>query len=189
MRPDHLRKKIARDQARAEAAPDRLAQFRADLAAAYPTLLPYAIKLTRNRERAADLVQDTCAKALEFEGAYRPGTNFGGWLATIMLHRFCNDQRKRKREQEDPEDALASTLQSPDYDRDAALDAAEALRLMLDLPFKFIDPILRLAQGEDYEAIAASWPRRPIGTVKSRVHRGRHMLRSLLVAAGHEVPA
>ena len=69
--------------------------FDADLVAQLPVLRRYAHKLTRDREEAMDLVQDTCERALRFRHLFRKGTSMRAWVLTIMRHRFL-DTLKRK---------------------------------------------------------------------------------------------
>lgn len=69
--------------------------FEADLVAQLPILRRYANKLTRDREQAMDLVQDTCEKALRFRHLFQEGTSLCAWVQTIMRHHFF-DMAKRK---------------------------------------------------------------------------------------------
>ena len=69
--------------------------FDADLAAQLPVLRRYAHKLTRDREEAMDLVQDTCERALRSRHLFREGTSLRAWVLTIMRHHFL-DTLKRK---------------------------------------------------------------------------------------------
>jgi len=71
--------------------------FEADLVALLPVLRGYARKLTHDRERALDLVQDTCERALRFRHLFREGTSLRAWVLTIMRHRLL-DMAKRTRD-------------------------------------------------------------------------------------------
>jgi RNA polymerase sigma-70 factor (ECF subfamily) len=75
--------------------------FEADLVAQLTVLRCYAHKLTRDREEAMDLVQETCERALRFRHFFHEGTNLRAWVLSIMRHHFL-DRAKRRR------DAMAS---------------------------------------------------------------------------------
>jgi RNA polymerase sigma-70 factor (ECF subfamily) len=70
--------------------------FEADLVAQFSVLRRYAHKLTHDRERALDLVQDTCERALRFRHLFREGTNLRAWALTIMRHRFLDMAKRTK---------------------------------------------------------------------------------------------
>jgi len=169
-------------------------EFERELLPNLPALMGVANRLARSRSEAEDLLQDTCVKAFRSRDQYRPGTNLRAWLIAILRNTFLNGYRRRaleRRTLEAPEASPltsgwigASTLRAL---RDPSSDALEPLleRPLLDaidaLPPDFRVVVL-LADVEElsYREIADSLGC-PIGTVMSRLHRARRILRSRLV--------
>jgi RNA polymerase sigma-70 factor (ECF subfamily) len=154
-------------------------------------LYPAALQMTRNASDAEDLVQETIAKAFSAYHQFTPGTNLRAWLHRILANTFINSYRKKKREP-----AIASASERDDWQ--AGVDAfapmarsaeAEALDRMTDsevlLALRDLPPDFRTAvyladiEGYPYREVAAIMGT-PIGTVMSRLHRGRERLRSRL---------
>ncbi len=151
-----------------------------------------ALRLTRNPTDAEDLVQETFLRAYRGFGGFRPGTNLRAWMHRILTNAFINTYRKRQREPQIASDddveewylydrlarrgvepsAETRVLESlPDEDVRAALDA---------LPDQFrMAVILADVQGFSYKEIAEILEV-PIGTVMSRLHRGRRALEKRL---------
>jgi RNA polymerase sigma-70 factor (ECF subfamily) len=145
-----------------------------------------AVYLTRSPERAADLVQDTFLRAFRFFHRFEPGTNCRAWLLTILHNTFRNRYRAERRErgQLDVDDPVTAAEASRAVERDddpeslvlsQLLDqeVAEALRA---LPEEFRSVIVlvdlqELTYEESAEALGC-----PIGTVRSRLSRGRRLL-------------
>ena len=92
-----LRKRPLQPAAIARQEVPRGTTFEADLVAQLSVLRRYAHKLTHDRERALDLVQDACERALRFRHLFREGTNLRAWALTIMRHHFL-DMAKRGRD-------------------------------------------------------------------------------------------
>ena len=153
------------------------AAFREALLKALPKLRAYAISLTRNGERADDLVQETLLRAWAKRSSFQSGTNLAAWLFTIQRNRFHSEHRKRQREVEDADGVLAGQLTAiPDQlDRLHVQDLREALlRLSADQR----EAILLVgAEGLSYEEAAAVCDC-PVGTIKSRVNRARNPWRT-----------
>ena len=76
---------------------------------AVPNLRAFAISLSRNVDRADDLVQETLLRAIDNIDSFQPGTNMSAWLFTILRNLFRSEHRKRRREVEDPEGTYADT--------------------------------------------------------------------------------
>ena len=150
---------------------------------ALPHLHRYAMHLTRNPADAEDLVQDCLARALLKVDLYRPGTNFRAWLFTIMHNLFSTQGRRRRAAAL----YLADLMQAPERTAPPPQDAVVTLN-------RILDGLGRLSEGErqaivllciqqlSYRDVAASTGV-PIGTIKSRVARGRERLRAEFLGA------
>jgi len=170
---------------RRTADPDAARAVASDALAYLEPLYAAALRLTRNRADAEDLVQDTFVKALRFAGSFTPGSNLKAWLFTILHNTWRNRVRDAGRAPVDvdsdkveqaaaiepaggadtPERALLRETLAADLQ--AALDA---------LPEAFREAVwLRDVEEFSYAEIA-SMLAIPIGTVMSRISRGRRML-------------
>jgi RNA polymerase sigma-70 factor (ECF subfamily) len=154
-------------------------------------MFPAAMRLTRDRSDAEDLIQETFARAYEKFHQFTPGTNLRAWLYCIMSRTFYSRCRARSRR---PAETLASDLyQTPDTQdslippsRSAEAEAldflgdSEIMRALAELPAVFKTALyLADVQGYQYSEIAERM-QTPVGTVMSRIHRGRAMLRARL---------
>jgi RNA polymerase sigma-70 factor (ECF subfamily) len=152
-------------------------------------LYNFAYHLTYNEAEANDLVQETCLRAIKNIEQYRSGTNAKAWLFRILKNQFINNYRKKQRQGGEPvgfED-VAATLPEPesngfptDFDwTDAELYdllGDEVALAMAQLKDEYrIVVILADLQDFKYEEIAEMLEL-PIGTVRSRLHRGRTAL-------------
>lgn len=157
--------------------------FREALEACLGSLRTRALKLCLNRSDAEDLVQDTIVRALRFQQTFRPGTNLQAWCQQILYSVFVTRCRKRGREQRameafrrDPNTWNAATTSVTPRTLPASVSIA------LDaLPDKFrsvvhLVDLEELSYKEAAEALAV-----PVGTVMSRLFRGRRQLASALV--------
>jgi RNA polymerase sigma-70 factor (ECF subfamily) len=148
--------------------------FEESLVAARPSLKAWAIKLCGNVTLADDLVQNTMVRALANREKFIPGTNFDAWLFTILRNDFYSRRRSRSREVEDPDESMALAM-SFDDDPRRKLEVVELLKLVEKLPDQFRRPLLMIADGASYEEVALEL-REHVGTIKSRVNRGRAMI-------------
>lgn len=152
------------------------------------SLFRLAMWFERNRDEAEDLVQDTLKQALESFHRYTPGTNCRAWLTSILNHVRSNKRRAKGRSPivADPDDAVASTVAfaPPVPEQLTDEDLLGALRR---IPVRYQEVIV-LSDVEElpYKEIAKNLAI-PIGTVMSRLHRGRALLRQQLTAAKGEV--
>jgi RNA polymerase sigma-70 factor, ECF subfamily len=140
----------------------------------------YARALTRNRERADDLVQDTLGRALIKEEFWQPGTNLRAWLFTIMHNQNVNNVRRDVRESGARDIEGISVALPATTDPTASRQMFELERALAQLPLEQRQVILLVGlEGMSYQD-AAGILVIPVGTVRSRLSRGRDALRKLL---------
>jgi RNA polymerase sigma-70 factor (ECF subfamily) len=167
----------------------RSADFEQEALALLDRLYATALRLTRNEADAEDLVQDTYVRAFRSAGQFEAGTNLRGWLFTILHNTFLNERRDRGR---DPVAADSEAVeQAPDAAGHAWNPEERLLRGSMDtdlkaaldsLPEAFREAVwLRDVEQFSYDEIAGIADV-PIGTVMSRISRGRRMLYDQLVA-------
>lgn len=158
-----------------------------------------ALRLTRSRADAEDLVQETLTKAWAAFGGFRAGTNIRAWLHRIMTNTYINSYRKRRREPllltGSIDDLAACRPQPAHAGRSAeaeALDkilAPELTRAMRSLPADFATTVyLADVEGLSYRDTATRMGT-PLGTVMSRLHRGHRALRLSLTQDEPTTPA
>lgn len=143
----------------------------------------FALSFTKNKDDADDLVQDTFLKAVRNADKFEVGTNLKGWLYMILRNTFINDYRKRARQKSFMEE---STSLSADYqvnssgnlgvNKCAHDDIHKALKM---LPYDYYYPFIKYFEGYKYHEIAQEL-NIPIGTVKTRIHGARMVLKKNL---------
>jgi len=129
-------------------------------------LLRTALRMTKNENDAQDLVQETMIKSYRFWDKFEPGSNCRAWLFKIMTNIFINDYRSKSR---DPEKELFAKVFDDDVKR-AVENLPDDFRLVVVLSF---------LEGFSYQEIAEIADLQ-LGTVKSRLHRGRKLLQKEL---------
>lgn len=158
-----------------------------------------ALRLTRNPQDAEDLVQETYLKAYKAFGSFKQGTNLKAWMYRIMTNAYINDYRKaQRRPQESSADELSDyQLYTTSGHDSTGLESAEveALKCMPDstisdamneLPEDFRMVVYYAdVVGLPYKEIAEIMET-PLGTVMSRLHRGRKLLRETLKDVARE---
>jgi RNA polymerase sigma-70 factor (ECF subfamily) len=137
--------------------------------------------LARDRETAEDLTQETFAEALKSFHRYTPDTNCRAWLVTILYH--LNSKRRHKSGRlklvEDTEEQMAQTVAFvPPIPEE--LKDEEVLQALEKLPKAFRDVVVLTDVEEFSYKEVAEFTGAPIGTVMSRLHRGRKLLRQQL---------
>ncbi|MGZ9811486.1 RNA polymerase sigma factor [Pseudoroseicyclus sp. H15] len=144
-----------------------------------PSLRAFAVSLTRNSSAADDLVQDTIVNAWRAIDSFKPGTNMRAWLFTILRNAFYSGRRKMKYEVADADGAMAATLSvKPSHDGRLALNDFQ--KAFTHLPDEQREALVLVgASGMTYEE-AATTCGVAVGTIKSRVFRGRARLVELL---------
>ena len=151
--------------------------------AAVPGLRGFAVALCHNVDRADDLVQETLMRALANLHTFQSGTNLSAWLFTILRNLFRSEFRKRRREVEDKDGAYADQLTSPP-EQPGRMAMEEFRRALVQLPANQREALLLVgASGFTYEEAAAICATE-VGTIKSRVHRARIRLTSLIDSQG-----
>jgi len=145
-----------------------------------PRLRRYARALTRNRDRADDLVQDTLSRALDKQHLWQPDTNLGAWLFTIMHNQNVNNVRRDVRESAAVDIEWVSATVPATTDPSKSRKMIELDRALARLPLGQRQVILLVGlEGMSYEDTAGILSI-PVGTVRSRLSRGRDALRELL---------
>ncbi len=159
--------------------PAQSGDFHSDLKAILPRLRAYALALTRSRDHADDLVQETVVKALAGRQSFRPGTCFAAWMYRIERNEFISGVRRR-RPSVPVDDAIGNALSHPPH-QEGGLVMREFLAAFGKLNVDQREAlVLSVIDGQAYEQIALQTGV-SVGTVKSRVSRARDTLERLLV--------
>jgi RNA polymerase sigma-70 factor, ECF subfamily len=154
-------------------------------------LYNYALKISGNSDDAQDLVQETYYKAYRYFDKFQTGTNSKAWMFMILKNSFINDYRKSKREpykldyeqiQNFYENVKSDRAQENNLDKEFYNDLLddELMSAIDQLPTKMREVFLLCdLDGNSYEE-TAKLVGCPVGTVRSRLHRARHMLQETL---------
>lgn len=148
------------------------------------SLRPFAVSLTHDQEAAKDLYQETVYRALANRDKYSAGTNIKAWLLTIMRNIFINEYRRKVKQRtifdnSGNEFAGNSTNAIVKNGGESALQLKEINQVIYQLPHIFKTPFLLYFEGYRYHEIAYSL-NEPLGTVKSRIHFARKLLKDQL---------
>jgi RNA polymerase sigma-70 factor, ECF subfamily len=178
---------------------DLLERFERDVLPLLPGMYGAALRMTRNPADAEDLLQDTTLRAYRGFATFQEGTNLKAWLYRILTNSYINTYRKKQREPktvEGPEDQedwfLFDRLGSKSVERSAEEDVLEQLpddevkRALESIQENFrMAVLLADVEGFSYKEIAEIMDV-PIGTVMSRLHRGRKALEKALYGLAKE---
>ena len=142
-------------------------------------LKSFAFNFTRNLEDAEDLLQDTLMKALRYKDHFEDGTNFKGWLFTIMRNIFINNYKRKK---------LQNTITDPTNNQhllnygkvsedtvNMRINEKDMLKAINNLSYEYKTPFQMFLDGYQYDEIADKMAI-PMGTVKSRIFHARKRL-------------
>jgi RNA polymerase sigma-70 factor (ECF subfamily) len=159
-----------------------------------------ALRMTRSEADAEDLVQETYIRAFRFRDQFTLGTNMKAWLFRILTNTFINTYRRKTAQPEVTDlegidefslyrrmadDRAASTSPDPEAELLNSLVDTEVTDALEELPEKFRTTVLLDVEGFSYKEIAEMLAI-PIGTVMSRLHRGRKFLQKRLYDLARE---
>lgn len=166
---------------------DKRNEFEREFEAIFPSVFSTALRLTRNQDEAQDLTQEAAVRAYQAYDRF-DGTNFKAWVLRILTNVFINRYRKAKREPD-----LSSLEDNPAAENTVADGATPSTALfdsllgeqveeaLLSLPDEYRTAVLLCdVEGMSYDEIAEALEV-PIGTVRSRLARGRAALREKLL--------
>lgn len=154
-------------------------EFNTLVAGNWKFLKGFAYNFTKNVEDAEDLLQDTILKALRYKDHFADGTNFKGWLFTIMRNIFINNYKRKKLRNtisdgtdnmyylnygKVSEDSVNGRIMEKDINK-----------AVTELPYEYRTPFQMFVDGYHYEEIASAMAI-PMGTVKSRIFHARKKL-------------
>ena len=157
------------------------------------SLYSTALRMTRNQSDAEDLVQETYLKAFRSYGSFETGTNLKAWLFRILTNTFINTYREKQRRPQESDlgsvedlflykrlPSLAGLSESAEEQLLDLFPAAEVREAIENLPETFLLPmLLNDVEGFSYKEVAEILDI-PIGTVMSRLHRGRKTMQEAL---------
>jgi RNA polymerase sigma-70 factor (ECF subfamily) len=147
-------------------------------------LRPFALTLTRDMESAKDLLQETLYRALANKEKYNAGTNIKAWMYTIMRNIFINNYRRSAKQHtifdNSPNDYLLDQRQAGTINAaEINLSVKDILQAVHHLPEIFRNPFQLYFEGYKYHEIADILSE-PLGTIKSRIHFARKLLKQQL---------
>ena len=159
-------------------------QFMEQFSSFEDKLYSFALRLTRNQEDAKDLVQETALRAYDNRDKFKVGTNFKGWLTTIMRNTFINNYRREKKRQtvNEPLETFLFAIENQNIVSNGAysrLTLEEMHKMFDEIGEAYSVPFLMFFQGYHYDEIAEHM-NIPMGTVKSRIFFARKKIKTLM---------
>jgi RNA polymerase sigma-70 factor, ECF subfamily len=158
-------------------------EFQQQLLSLRQQLYYFALSLTKDRDNAQDLLQESMLRAITFRDRFQDNTNFKAWTYTIMKNIFINGHRRGKRtrlllDSVEREHEVVRKVESP-ASTEANVKRGEIDRSLERLDPSFRTPFTMHHEGYKYHEIALQMGI-PIGTVKSRIHQARQRLQEML---------
>ena len=150
----------------------------------------YALFLTQNKEEAHDLLQETYLKAFSNRDRFAPDTNLKGWLYTIMKNTFINNYRRKVKrntfsDQTDQDYYINQPSQRIPNQAESKMVMDDLNKAIALLPFELREACMLNFKGHKYQDIADQFGI-PIGTVKTRIHLARKVLKRKLSVYGDQ---
>lgn len=166
-----------------------MSEFAELVDAHYQALFRFGMSLTRDADRAADLVQETFCIWAAKGSQLRDRSKAKTWLFTTLHREFLNHRRRASRYSDEPlDEATAAEVADPQDDAERQMDGQRALDLLGALEETYRAPLaLFYLQQHSYKEIAAILDV-PIGTVMSRISRGKELLRKRMTAEPASAP-
>jgi RNA polymerase sigma-70 factor, ECF subfamily len=151
------------------------ADIRLELVALLPRMRRFGLSLARSQDRADDLVQAACERALKAQGSYEPGTRLDSWMFRIMRNLWIDETRKSRRQgpHEDVDDSLDLAGDDGVKTTELRSEASAVEQAVLRLPEEFRSVLVLVCVDELSYREAADVLGIPIGTVMSRLARAR----------------
>ena len=155
----------------------------------YQALFRFGMSLTHNVDRASDLVQETFCIWAAKNAQLRDRSKAKTWLFTTLHREFLNQRRRAARFSDEPlDEAKAEAVLAPDDDAERQMDGQRAMELLVSLEEVYRAPLaLFYLQQHSYKEIAEILDI-PIGTVMSRLSRGKEMLRRRMTSEPSSAP-
>jgi RNA polymerase sigma-70 factor, ECF subfamily len=150
-------------------------------------LQKFAMRLTKNKADADDLLQSTCLRALEKEQSFEYGTNLFGWTSKIMFNLFATDYRRKMKFESrcDPESILEN--QSVPPMQEIGTEVSNIKRAMLKLSSDHQEIVVLICvKGMHYDEVSRLLGI-PVGTVRSRLSRAKRELQAIMLAPSKPV--
>ena len=171
--------------------PIRVLTIRDELPEVLPVLRARAMKLCLNQAEASDLVQDTVERALRFEASYEPGTNLRAWMQQILFSVFVTRCRRLRRERRAIEALTSDPCAWTHPESGPAMQrlSPKVEGAIAQLPQQFAAVVRLVDLDERSYKDAAEALGVPVGTVMSRLFRGRRLLAERLGEARSEITA
>ena len=159
-------------------------EFRSEFDSLENILFSFAMKLTKNREDAKDLMQETAMRAFRHRDKFTMGTNFKSWCSTIMRNTFINQYRKKKlrRNVNEPIESFLFAVENKNVIPNRGemnIRMKEYKNVFNEISDIYSIPFLMFYRGYEYKEIA-DYLEIPIGTVKSRIFLARKKLKGMI---------
>jgi RNA polymerase sigma-70 factor (ECF subfamily) len=158
------------------------AEFVRELEAVLPSLRAFGRSLSGTRDRADDLVQETLMKAWAARTRFRPGSSFRAWTFVILRNAFLSDRRRLSSTMETSDEGVDSVMSTP-ASQDRRLILEDLQRALMQLPEAWREAVVLVGAGGMSYQEAADICGCPIGTIRSRVARGRAELDRIMNGA------